>query len=159
MPRTRSRDVALLLGCVVVCFLPAIFGAAYGPDDWYFREIRKPSWNPPGWLFGPVWTFLYASMGVALWRVARSAPLTATFPALLVFFAQLVLNALWSPLFFGARRPDLAFADIVLLWVAIVASIRFFRAHDRLAARLLVPYLLWVSFASVLNFTIWRLNA
>jgi benzodiazapine receptor len=98
-------------------------------------------------------------MGVSLWRVARRAPLTATFPALLLFAAQLFLNGLWSPLFFGARRPDLAFLDIVLLWCAIVATIRAFRTHDRLAAWLLVPYLAWVTFASVLNGTIWRMNA
>ena len=159
MTTSRPRDLGLLAVCIAVCFLPAIAGAAFRPDPWYFDTIRKPSWNPPGWLFGPVWTALYTMMGVSLWRVARRAPLTATFPALLLFAAQLFLNGLWSPLFFGARRPDLAFLDIVLLWCAIIATIRAFRTHDRLAAWLLVPYLAWVTFASVLNGTIWRLNA
>jgi tryptophan-rich sensory protein len=158
MTRSRSRDALLLLGAVLVCFLPAITGAAFRPDEWYFRELQKPSWQPPPWVFGPVWTTLYLLMGVSLWRIARRAPLTAVFPALLVFGAQLFLNGLWSPVFFGLRRPGLAFAVIVMLWIAIVATMRAFRAHDRLAATLLFPYLAWVSFASVLNFTIWRLN-
>ena len=134
----------------------AIGGAVTGPAvrDWY-PSLAKPSWNPPGWVFGPVWTALYAMMAVAAWIVWRRAGWDQ---ALLFYAIQLVLNGVWSPLFFGLHRPDLAFFDIVALWVAIVLTTAAFWKISLLAGILFVPYLAWVTFAAVLNFVIWRLN-
>jgi tryptophan-rich sensory protein len=143
---------------LLVCFLPAVLGSAWGPGEWY-AQLRKPSWNPPGWVFGPVWTALYTSMAVAVWMVWRRVQGRERRLPCGLFLAQLALNALWTPLFFGLHRPDLALVNIVLLWFAIIAtSAAFWRVH-RLAALLLVPYLMWVSFATFLNFTLWRLNS
>lgn len=146
-----------LIGWVLLCFEAALPGAFMGPGEWY-ASLVKPSWNPPGWIFGPVWTALYAMMGVAAWLVWRQGGWGKRRIPLSIFLAQLALNALWTPLFFGMHRPGLAFAEIVLLWVAIaVTLIAFWPAH-RVAAWLIAPYLAWVSFAAVLNFTLWRLN-
>ena len=126
---------------------------------WY-ATLVKPSWNPPSWLFGPVWTTLYLMMGVAsamVWQRRGQSPIAQT--ALVVYGVQLVLNVLWSFLFFGAQSPAFAFVCIVALWFAILLTIVLFWRVNHTAALLLVPYILWVSFASVLNFTIWRLNA
>ncbi len=128
------------------------------PGEWY-ASLRKPSWNPPGWIFGPVWTALYAMMAVAAWLVWRRGGFAAQRRPLGWFLAQLALNAAWTPLFFGLHWPGVAFAEIVLLWLAIVATLAAFRRVSRTATLLLVPYLLWVTFATVLNFTLWRLNA
>ncbi|MCU0784896.1 MAG: tryptophan-rich sensory protein [Verrucomicrobia bacterium] len=128
------------------------------PGEWY-ATLKKPSWNPPGWIFGPVWTALYTMMAVAAWLVWKRGGFVAQRRPLLIFLAQLALNALWTPLFFGLHRPGLAFAEIVLLWLAIAATIPTFWRVSSLAAWLLVPYLAWVSFAAVLNFTLWRLKA
>ncbi len=127
------------------------------PDAWY-AALAKPAWNPPGWVFAPVWTTLYGLMGVAAWLVWRRGGWRTRRGPLTLFVAQLALNALWTPLFFGLHRIDLALLDILLLGAAIVATIVLFRRTSRVAAWLLAPYLLWVSFASVLTFTIWRLN-
>jgi len=123
-------------------------------DRWYLR-LRKPAWTPPNWLFGPVWTVLYFLTGLAAWLVWREAG-TGTW--LTLYFLQLALNALWSILFFGLRRPDLALADIMLLWMAIVATLSSFARVDATAAWLLVPYLAWVSYAALLNWAFWDLN-
>ena len=143
---------------ILVCFLaPALGYSASATGEWY-RQLQKPSWNPPGWLFGPVWTTLYLMMAVAAWLVWRRGGFAARRPALLLFLTQLALNALWTPLFFGLRSPGLALVDIVLLWAVLVATgVAFARVH-RGAALLLAPYLAWVSFASFLNYTIWSLN-
>jgi len=125
---------------------------------WY-RMIRKPSWTPPSWLFGPVWTTLYTMMGVAAWLVGRvgwDKPQVRTAEGL--FAGQLLLNAIWTPIFFGRRAFGLALADIVGLWSLILATaVQFYRIRP-LAGLLLVPYLLWVSYASTLNAGIWWLN-
>ena len=129
-----------------------------GFRPWY-SSLEKPVFTPPGWVFGPVWTILYILMGVAaflVWR--RESESQAVKVALGWFLVQLVFNALWTPVFFGWRRIDLALVIIALLWVAIVATIRSFSRVSRLAGVLLVPYLLWVSFATVLNTSIWWLN-
>ena len=122
--------------------------------SWYPMLI-KPTWNPPGWVFGPVWTALYAMMAVAARLVWRQAGWCG---ALALFGVQLALNAIWSPLFFGLHRIDLALADIVLLWAGVVATTAAFCNVTPVAGWLFVPYLLWVTFATALNFALWRLN-
>jgi translocator protein len=149
---------------VLTAFILAAFGASAigsltgtGTTDWY-RTIAKPDWTPPGWLFGPVWTVLYFSIGVSGWLVWRKSGFRAARIAMAIFAVQLILNATWSPVFFGLQRPDIALAVIIGLWLSIGAMIAAFRPHDRRAAWMLVPYLLWVSFATALNFAIMRLN-
>jgi tryptophan-rich sensory protein len=124
--------------------------------EWY-PKLRKPAGTPPGWIFGPVWTTLYAMMAVSAWLVWREFGPGAR-PALLIFFAQLALNAAWSGIFFGSRMPGIALAEIVILWLAIVFNIFVFYTLLPLAALLLAPYLIWVSYAAYLNWGIWRLN-
>lgn len=142
---------------VAFSFAAAIGGAFTEMGEWY-RSLEMPSWNPPGWVFGPVWTALYAMLGVAAWRVWRRGGLREQRVALGAFGVQWVLNALWTPLFFGMQRPGLALIDIALLWaIALVATVLFWRV-DRVAGGLLVPYMLWLSFATALNFAIWQLN-
>lgn len=125
--------------------------------DWYVG-LEKPSWNPPNWVFGPVWTGLYIGMAIAAWLVWRRKGLADAWLPLLLFGLQLFLNAAWSALFFGMRSPGIALADILMLWIAILATIVAFRRVSNLSAALLVPYLAWVSFATALNWCIWRMN-
>ena len=146
-----------LCGWLLLCFAAASPGAVFMPGEW-FAALKKPAWNPPSWIFGPVWTALYAMMAAAAWLVWQRGGWKEQRKPLLIFLAQLALNALWTPLFFGLHRPGVAFAEIVLLWLAIVATLVAFRPVNRTAAWLLVPYLAWVSFAAVLNGTLWRLN-
>ncbi|MFN0069451.1 MAG: TspO/MBR family protein [Limisphaerales bacterium] len=153
-PVTGVRLVAGL----ALCFSAAAFGAQFGPGDWY-AALRKPAWNPPNWLFGPVWTALYTMMGVAAWLVWRRGGWGVQAVPLGLFLVQLALNAAWSGLFFGLRRPGLAFGEMIMLWAAILATAAAFRPVSATACWLLVPYLAWVSFAAALNFTLWRLNA
>jgi tryptophan-rich sensory protein len=120
--------------------------------------MQKPAWNPPNWIFGPVWTALYTMMAVAAWFVWKRGGFAARHIALSLFLLQLLINALWTPLFFGLRNPALAFVDIVLLWLALLATVVAFWKVRPLAGALLVPYLAWVTFASALNFAICRLN-
>lgn len=127
------------------------------PGEWY-ASLAKPAWNPPSAVFAPVWTLLYAMMGVAAWLVWRQVGLREAALPLSLFLVQLVLNALWSYLFFGLHRPDLALLDIVTLWVAILVVLVLFWRVSIPAGILLLPYLCWVGFASFLNFTLWRLN-
>ncbi|WP_293868836.1 TspO/MBR family protein [uncultured Alsobacter sp.] len=144
-----------LAGFVVACVLAASSGAIFRPGTWY-DSLRKPSWRPPNWLFGPAWTVLYILIAVAGWMVWKKAGLVSV--PIAIYAVQLVLNATWSGLFFGMRRMDLAFAELVLLWLSIAATIWTFQPVDQTAAWLLVPYLCWVTFAGALNFTVWRLN-
>ncbi len=146
---------------IVLCLAAGFLGSlATRPSipGWY-AALEKPSFNPPNWLFGPVWTLLYILMGIALflvWRLGLDTRGVKT--AVILFLVQLALNVLWSYVFFGAHRLGGAFAVIAVLWVFILLTmLRFFPLY-RAAGWLLVPYLLWVSFASVLNFSIWRLN-
>ena len=143
---------------LLVCFAAPALGTAAGPGAWY-AQLQKPSWNPPGWLFGPVWSVLYTLMAVAAWLVWRQGGWGKQRRPLLIFLAQLALNALWTPLFFGLHRLGVAFAEIVLLWLAIGTTLTVFRPVSRAAAWLLAPYLAWVSFATVLNFALWRMNS
>lgn len=145
--------VAFLL-CVLVV---ASSGAVFRPGAWY-RTLSKPSWTPPDWLFGPAWAVLYLMIAVAGWRVWEYGPADAVPVAMAVFALQLVLNALWSAVFFGLKRPDWAFLELVAMWASIAVNIAVFYPLDALAGWLLVPYLAWVTFAGALNLTIWRLN-
>jgi translocator protein len=130
-----------------------------GVGSWY-QTIQRPSWNPPGWIFGPVWTTLYVMMGIALyliWKADTSRNLKNY--AILLFALQLTLNFLWSFIFFNQHQPGWAFAEIVALWVLILFTIFAFAKINSLAAWLLVPYISWVSFAAILNYSIWKLNS
>ncbi len=164
---SRTRSLAALAASVAA---PLALGGAGGIvtsraiPTWY-AQLDKPEWNPPSWVFGPVWTTLYLLMGVAAWLVWRRAREAETAEeraqartALTVYGVQLALNAIWSPTFFGAKRVDLAFAIVVALLASIVETIRQFARVRRGAALLLVPYVAWVSFATALNASIWRLN-
>lgn len=154
-PKTKFLS---LIAWLAITFSAALLGGLFMPGEWY-ASLQKPSWNPPGWIFGPVWTALYTMMAVAAWLVWRQGGWGKQRKPLLIFLAQLALNAAWTPLFFGLHRPGLAFVDIVSVWIGIIATIvAFWRVH-RTAATLLFPYLAWVSFATFLNYTIWRLNA
>lgn len=127
-------------------------------EGWY-KTIEKPTWNPPDDVFGPVWTTLYLMMAMAAWLVWKPAGLKSAAMPLMLFAVQLVLNIAWSWIFFSMHKPGWAFAEIVILWLAIVGTtVTFFRC-SKIAGWLMIPYLVWVSFAGVLNFTIWRLNA
>ena len=147
-----------LLIFLALAFVPAAIGALFRPGAWY-ATLAKPAWTPPGWLFGPVWTALYATIGVAGWLAWEASAGRLRLVPFAVFAVQLLLNGLWSWLFFGLRRPDLALVDIVLLLALIGANIAVFARIRGVAGALLVPYLLWVAFATVLNAAIWRLNA
>ena len=160
-PRTVSIQAAGLVASILICFAAAGMGGlatTSGLESWY-GELNKPSWNPPNWLFGPVWSMLYTMMAIAAWMVWRRVRWPESRIAIGLFAFQLALNSLWSLLFFGMQRPGWAALEIVVLWVAILATIVAFWKHSKVAGGLLIPYLMWVSFATVLNFTIWRLNS
>ena len=130
---------------------------ADGVAGWY-ETLNKPSFNPPNWIFGPVWTLLYLIMGISLWRIWEQPVSIHRNRAVRIFFIQLTLNFSWSFIFFGMGEIALAFAEICLLWICIAIMIRRFYAVDRTAAFLNIPYLLWVTFASVLNAAYMSLN-
>lgn len=141
--------------------LAGLAGAAFTETDegsWY-RALQKPSWNPPGWLFAPVWTTLYILMGISFYIVWKStADKRLKRPAMLVWILQLVFNLFWTVIFFYAHQPGYAFAEIAILWLLILFTIFLFARINKPAAWLLVPYISWVSFAAILNYTIWGLN-
>jgi benzodiazapine receptor len=144
---------------VVLPFLAAWVGAQF-PAKAYFAELIKPEWAPPAWLFAPVWTALFLCMGIAaalVWRKGGWASLPVR-RALCLFVVQLLFNAMWSWIFFGSRLLGWAMVEIIVLWSLILATLLTFWRVQRAGGLLLVPYLLWVSFAAVLNFSIWRLN-
>ena len=147
-----------LLVFLLACAAAATPGLVFRPGKWY-RRLAKPAWRPPDWLFGPVWLLLYLSIAVSGWLVWRRAGLAGAGAAALAIYAlQLLLNGLWSAIFFGLHRPDLAFSEIVVLWLSILATIVLFHPIDETAAYLLVLYAAWVTFAAVLNYRVWRLN-
>ena len=154
---SAQRPLVGLMGWVLLSFSAAIIGGWFTPGEWY-AQLQKPSWNPPPWVFGPVWTVLYAMMAVAAWLVWRRGGFAAHRTALSLFLLQLLFNALWSPLFFGLHWPGLALLDLVLLWLSLLAALVAFWRAQTLAGVLLVPYLAWVTFAGVLNLALWRLN-
>lgn len=138
--------------------MSAALAAFWWPVDLWYASIAKPSWNPPNWVFGPVWTTLYILIGVSAWRVWRVGGFARDRTALALFISQWLLNFGWSGCFFGLHAPGLALVEIACLWLLIVATIIRFCRHDRAAAIMLSPYLAWVSFACVLNAALWRLN-
>lgn len=153
------KQVIGLVGWLLLSFAAAAIGALASVQaaDFY-RQLAQPSWAPPASVFGPVWSVLYVLMGVAAWLAWRDGGWHRQRGVLVLFVLQLAVNALWSWLFFGWHRGALAFADIVLLWLLIVATaIGFWRARP-LAGALLLPYLGWVSFATALNYAVWQLN-
>jgi tryptophan-rich sensory protein len=147
----------VLLCFIAVCFLVASAGALFQPGDWYER-LAKPSWRPPNQLFAPVWTMLYLAIAVSGWLVWSKVGFAGATLPFAIYALQLALNATWTPIFFGLHRPDLGFLNIALLWLSIAATILLFYPIYAAAAWLLLPYLLWVTFAAVLNLAIWRLN-
>lgn len=157
----KIRDAGALILSILLAEAAGAVGAlltAPAIPTWY-AALNKPALNPPAWVFGPVWTTLYLLMGIAaflIWRRWGKHPGAKV--ALVIYAIQLFLNAIWSPVFFGLRAPGAALVIIVLLWVAIITTIVKFHPIARVAAYLLIPYLMWVSFASYLNFSIWLLN-
>ncbi|MBW2967071.1 tryptophan-rich sensory protein [Candidatus Woesearchaeota archaeon] len=160
----KIKDILLLAGSVVVCLLAGFIGSLFNVRSipgWY-ETIEKPFFNPPNWVFGPVWTVLYILMGIALylilvhWKERKKHKQVRN--ATVAFGIQLLLNAAWSALFFGLQSPMLAFIEILLLLAAIVYTTYLFFSISRPAAYLMMPYILWVTFASVLNLSIWILN-
>lgn len=153
-----DRKKALKLAVtIVICQMAGIIGSVFTAPNvggWY-ADIAKPWFTPPGWLFAPAWTTLFVLMGISLYLAYENKAKIGLY----LFGVQLSLNVLWSALFFGMQNPFLAFAEIVMLWFAILATILAFYKSSKKAAYLLVPYLAWVTFASVLNYSVWMLNA
>ena len=158
MPPTRPYLALVVF--LVICFAAAGIGGAGTMRKiatWY-ATLTKPSWNPPNWIFGPVWSALYFCMAVAAWLVWRQDGFHGAKLPLTLFAVQLALNVLWSCIFFGLENPGLAFVEVLLLWSAIAATMATFWRLSMVAGILFVPYLAWVSFASVLNLVVWRIN-
>ncbi|MGL6236818.1 MAG: TspO/MBR family protein [Segniliparus sp.] len=162
MPRTaaekRQESLALATSMLAVAAVAGTGSVASIRAKEDYARLRQPSWSPPGSVFGPVWTVLYAMMATAAWLVWREKPRASARPALAAYAAQLGLNALWSPLFFGLGKRGAAFADLVLLWGAATGATALFARRNRLAAALLAPYLVWLAFAGALNWSVWRRN-
>jgi tryptophan-rich sensory protein len=157
--RLQKYPTIGLIGWLIISFLAASIGAAASIDaSSFYGELVRPGWAPPSVVFGPVWTILYVLMGIAAWLVWRAQGFRAARMPLILFLVQLAINALWSWLFFGWHLGVLAFADVLLLWWLIVTTIILFWRIRPLAGVLLIPYLLWVSFASALCYSIWKLN-
>ena len=151
--------IARLAGWLALSLIVALLGGIASRDAGaFYAQLRLPVWAPPGWVFGPVWAVLYALMAVAAWLVSSAPPARARNVALALYVAQLVPNALWSWLFFRWRLGGLALADIAVLWLLVSATRQTFHRQRPLAATLLLPYLLWISFAMALNYVVWRLN-
>ncbi len=145
---------------VIICLSVGVLGSVFTAKSvrtWY-QGLEKPSWNPPDRVFGPVWTVLYLAMAVAAWLVWRRYGIHGASVPLILFAVQLALNLAWSVLFFGMRMPGPAFGEIILLWCAILATLIAFWRLLPAAGWLMLPYLLWVTYAVTLNFGIWRMN-
>jgi len=154
------KSAAGLFIAFLICFSAAAIGSlATTPQipNWY-AEIAKPSWTPPNWLFGPVWTILFSLMATAAWIVWCKHGMKNARNAFAWFGIQLILNSLWSILFFGWNNPGAAAVEILFLWLAILLTLVTFSKKSKTASLLLVPYFVWVSFAMVLNITIWQMN-
>ena len=155
---TRPRHTTLgYFAWLLLCFAAAA-GAVFVSIDGWYAALHKPAWNPPDWVFGPAWSVLYILMATAAWLVWREGGWLAQKRALGLFMVQWLLNALWTPLFFGSHLAGIAFFEIVLLWLMIALTLHAFWKVKTAAGLLLLPYLAWVTFASILNFTIWRMN-
>ncbi len=152
----KKLFVSILI-CVATGAIAGYITAGESSGEW-FKALNKPSFQPPSWLFGPVWTFLYIMMGIALWKVWNTANSRERNMAITIFFAQLLFNFIWSIIFFSWHSVGLALIDILILWVLILSTIFSFARVSKTSAWLLVPYIVWVSFATILNYTIWKMN-
>ena len=156
---SKTKQLTGLIGWLVLSYAASAIGALGSIQaQSFYAQLSQPSWAPPAWLFGPVWTILYTLMGIAAWLVWRQGGFAAQKRPLSLFLAQLAINALWSWIFFAWQLGGLAFAEIILLWLLIVATTISFWRVNRNAGVLMAPYLLWVSFAAALNFALWRMN-
>ena len=156
----RFREILKLVASVIVCQLAGFLGSLFTTPaipTWY-ATLKKPFFTPPHWVFGPVWISLFILMGISLFYVWRRPDHPEFKKAFIFFFVQLILNVLWSLAFFGLRLPLLGLVDIVLLWIAILFTIVNFLKVSKFSGVLLFPYLVWVSFATLLNFSLWILN-
>ncbi len=157
---SKPKQILGLFAWLVISFVASGIGAAASiRAASFYGQLVQPAWAPPSSVFGPVWTILYALMGIAAWLAWRAGGFRAHRSALALFLVQLAINALWSWLFFAWHRGALAFVDIGLLWLLVVATVVAFWRVRPLAGALLIPYLLWVSFAAALNFSVWQLNS
>jgi len=153
------KNIIKLLISIVICQAAGLIGSIFtipAISSWY-KSLQKPFFNPPNWIFSPVWIFLFLLMGISLYLVWNRGA-RENQKAIIIFGVQLVLNILWSIIFFGLKSPGLAFLEIIILWLAILLTIISFYKISKTAGLLLVPYILWVSFALILNFSIWQLN-
>jgi tryptophan-rich sensory protein len=150
------RLISSLIICQLAGFVGSVFTTPAIPD-WY-AALEKPAFNPPNWIFSPVWIFLYLLMGVTLYILWQNLPKTDAKIALVFFAVQLVLNILWSVIFFGLKLPMVAFFEIIVLWVFILLTMIKSSKVSKAAVYLLLPYILWVNFAAILNFFLWRMN-
>lgn len=165
MKKLKNINIGKLLAAILLSQMAGIIGSAFtisAIPTWY-ADLIKPSFSPPNWIFGPVWTTLYTLMGISLYlvwntKLKEKSKLAWKKESLNIFYAQLILNTLWSIIFFGIKNPELAFVGILLMWALIAATIFKFYRISKASAYLLVPYLLWVSFATLLNFAIAYLN-
>jgi translocator protein len=158
--RTKRTAILSLVIWVAISISAGALGSLLGGpgrDEWY-SELVKPRFNPPGWVFGPVWTMLYILMGIAAWGIWRRIRQPLAKPALGLFGVQLFLNAIWSGIFFGLHEIGWALADLVALWVVLAATTVLFVRVRTWSGLLLLPYLAWVTFAGVLNYSLWMLN-
>ena len=153
-------DILRLIASILLCQVAGFFGSLFTTPaipTWY-KTLNKPFFNPPNWIFSPVWISLFLLMGISQFMVWRRQDHPKFKTALIFFFVQLILNILWSIAFFGLRSPLLGFINIILLWIAILLTIQYFLKVSKFAGVLLLPYFLWVSFATLLNFFLWILN-
>ena len=156
----KINDILKLVASVILCQVAGFLGSLFTTPaipTWY-ATLKKPFFNPPNWIFSPVWISLFILMGISLFFVWRRPNHPKFKIAFIFFFVQLILNILWSAAFFGLRAPLLGLMDIVLLWIAILLTIQNFLKISKFAGVLLFPYLIWVSFATLLNFSLWILN-
>jgi len=156
----KPTDILKLVASVILCQIAGFLGSLFTTSaipTWY-AALKKPFFTPPNWIFSPVWISLFILMGISLFFVWRRQGHPQFKKALIFFFVQLILNVLWSLAFFGLRLPLLGFMDIILLWIAILLTIQNFLKVSKFAGVLLIPYLLWVSFATLLNLSLWILN-
>ena len=160
MTNTRAESIKGLVGWVIVTFIAAgVGGIASVNSPAFYQQLSRPVWAPPPWLFGPVWTVLYLLMAIAAWMVWNErGGLAKTRVPLTLFVVQLILNSLWTWLFFAWKQGALACADIVALWILLLATIIGFWRVRPLAGALMLPYIVWVSFAAALSFAVWQLN-
>ncbi|NNK95900.1 MAG: tryptophan-rich sensory protein [Desulfobacterales bacterium] len=156
---SKQKQIIGLVGWLVLSFSASAVGAVASIQARsFYGQLTQPNWAPPPGIFGPVWTILFALMGIAAWLVWRTVGFHPNRQALTLFLLQLVFNALWSWLFFAWHRRALALADVLILWILVLATLVSFWRVRPLAGALLIPYLLWVSFASALNYSLWQLN-